>query len=45
MESLLADCTEFEITAVYDFGYDINAPIEIRPDTEDVIYILKKRAT
>lgn len=43
MESLLADITEFEVTAVYDFGYDIEKPIDIGPDTEDVIYILKKR--
>ena len=43
MEALLARIAEFEITAVYDFGYDISQPIEIGPHTEDVIYILKKQ--
>lgn len=44
MGKLLAGSSEFEITAVYDFGYDIDEPIEIGPNTEDVIYILKKTA-
>ena len=44
MAKLLSGIAEFEITAVYDFGYDTNQPIEIGPYTEDVIYILRKRA-
>jgi len=44
MDTLLRETAEFEITAVYDFGYDIGQPVNIGPDTEDVIYILKKRA-
>ncbi|MCG8448938.1 MAG: class I SAM-dependent methyltransferase [Pirellulales bacterium] len=44
MDTLLAGIAEFEINAIYDFGYDVNQPIEIGPETEDVIYILKKRA-
>ena len=44
MDTLLAGIAEFEINAIYDFGYDVNQPIEIGPETEDVIYMLKKRA-
>lgn len=43
MKSLLAEIDEFEVTAVYDFGYDVNNPIEIDAQTEDVVYVLKKR--
>jgi len=43
MQALLAGIAEFEINAVYDFGYDIKNPIKIDTKTEDVIYVLKKR--
>ena len=43
MEKLLSGIAGFEISAVYDFAYDADHPIEIGPNTEDVIYILKKR--
>ena len=43
MRSLLEGIAEFEVTAVYDFGYDINNPIEIDAMTEDVVYVLRKR--
>jgi len=33
----------FELEATYDFAYDINAPIRIMSDTEDVVLVLKKR--
>jgi len=44
MESLLGKVNEFEITSVYDFGYDIDQPLDIGPDSEDVVYVLKKLA-
>ena len=44
MSALLAGIAEFEVTAVYDFGYDVENPIEIDARTEDVVYVLKKRA-
>ena len=44
MKSLLASVPEFEITQVYDFGYDIEAPIKIGPTTEDVVYVLRKKS-
>ncbi len=40
--ALLDSVPEFDLTAVYDFGYDIDQPIEIGPATEDIVYILKK---
>jgi len=43
LEKLLKTVPEFELTAVYDFGYDVEQPIEIGPATEDVVYVLRKR--
>jgi SAM-dependent methyltransferase len=42
MADLLRHVGEFETLATYDFGYDLDAPIEITPRTEDVIYVLRK---
>jgi SAM-dependent methyltransferase len=44
MARLLARVSEFEVIATYDFCYDIDAPIEIGPETEDVVYVLRKRS-
>jgi SAM-dependent methyltransferase len=43
MERLLGQVREFEITSVHDFGYDASCPIEITPQTEDVVYILRRK--
>ena len=43
LKDLLASVSEFEVTQVYDFGYDIDSPIKVGPGTEDVVYILKKK--
>ena len=43
MSRLLGSIDGFEVTAVYDFSYDIRRPIEIGPETEDVVYVLRKR--
>ena len=43
MAALIGEADEFEITATYDFSYDVNLPIEIDGRTEDVVYVLKKR--
>jgi len=42
MERLLTGINDFDVTAVYDFGYDIDLPIDVGPETEDVVYILTK---
>jgi SAM-dependent methyltransferase len=40
---LLARVDEFEVAATHDFRYDIQRPIKIRSDTEDVVYVLRRR--
>lgn len=42
MEKLLASVPEWECVETYDFAYDIAEPVEIGPETEDVIYILRR---
>ncbi len=43
MQALLKKVPELELVETYDFAYDINDPIPIQPDTEDVLFVLKKR--
>jgi SAM-dependent methyltransferase len=43
MEQLIAGVPSLEIAETYDFAYDLQEPIEIDSDTEDVIYVLKKK--
>lgn len=43
MRALLSRVPEFEVVETYDFVYDIKRPIEIRPETEDVVFILRRR--
>ena len=40
---LLKSVPELEVVATYDFSYDVTEPIEIEPDTEDVVFVLRKR--
>lgn len=42
MQALLEGIADFEVTAVYDFSYNVDRPIEIGPETEDVVYVLRK---
>lgn len=42
MKKLLASLPELEVAAIYDFGYDVGKPIEIGPETEDVVFVLRK---
>lgn len=39
---LLGGIPEFEIKATYDFGYNMECPIEVDQKSEDVVYILKR---
>lgn len=43
MQQLLANVRQFELVATYDFAYEIDHPISIGPDTEDVLFVLRKR--
>ncbi len=44
MSRLMARVPALEVVETYDFCYDIDDPIEIGPETEDVVYVLRKRA-
>ena len=43
MASLLKKVPAFECVGVYDFAYDLDQPVTVGPDTEDVVYVLKKK--
>ncbi len=44
MADLLRSIGTFDVTECYDFSYDISNPLEVGPASEDVVYVLKKRA-
>ncbi len=41
-KSLLKKVGAFEVAAVYDFSYDIDAPHKITAESEDVVFVLRK---
>lgn len=43
MNALLRKVPEFEIVALHDFCYDIRRQIEITAETEDVVYVLRRK--
>jgi hypothetical protein len=43
MRRLLAGVPELETVETYDFVYDIHDPITIAPETEDVVFVLRKK--
>lgn len=43
IERLFRKVPQFEPVATYDFGYDILNPITVGPETQDVVYILRRR--
>ncbi len=45
MNELLSGVPEFEVVETHDFAYLIDDPITIDERTEDVIFVLRKRAT
>lgn len=42
-DRLLASVAELEACAAYDFAYDLKRPINVRPETEDVVLVLQRR--
>lgn len=44
MAALLATVPELQPVATYDFTYDIEQPVTVGPETEDVVYVLRKTA-
>ncbi|WP_442483963.1 class I SAM-dependent methyltransferase [Aeoliella sp. SH292] len=43
MADLMSTVPSLEVVETYDFAYDIDNPITIQPETEDVVYVLKKK--
>ncbi len=43
MNSLIKKVPEWELIETFDFHYDIEDPIKIDADTEDVVYIFRKK--
>ncbi|MEX1096881.1 MAG: class I SAM-dependent methyltransferase [Planctomycetales bacterium] len=43
MRALLRRVPEFELAETFDFAYDLDAPIQIGAETEDVLFVLRKR--
>ncbi len=43
MNALLAKAPEWDVVATYDFAYNLDEPIEVDRDTEDVVYVLRKK--
>jgi SAM-dependent methyltransferase len=42
-QKLLAEVPKLELVETYDFAYNIDCPVKITDQTEDAIYILRKR--
>jgi SAM-dependent methyltransferase len=40
MRALIQRVGGLQIVATYDFAYDLSAPIQVGPETEDVVYVL-----
>jgi SAM-dependent methyltransferase len=43
MQNLFSKVPELEIVETYDFAYDIDDPVTIGPQTEDVVFVLQKK--
>ena len=43
VRSMVRSAGVWDIVETYDFGYDIDAPIEVDAATEDVVYVLRKK--
>jgi len=40
---LLVRTPELEVVETYDFGYEMDHPIRVTSETEDVVFVLRKR--
>ena len=41
-QSLVQRAENFEVLQTFDFAYLVDAPIEVGPATEDVVFVLRK---
>ena len=42
MEELLREVPPLRAVATFDFAYEVETPIEVTGETEDVVYVLRK---
>ena len=42
MNGLIAKAGQVQVAETYDFAYDIDNPVSVGPETEDVVYVLRK---
>jgi hypothetical protein len=42
-QELLGEVPELVIQQTYDFGYDLQNPVAVHAETQDVVYVLQKR--
>ena len=40
---LLRRIVRFELVETYDFAYDMGRPIRVDGETEDIVYVLRKK--
>jgi hypothetical protein len=40
---LLKSVPQLKVVETYDFNYNINAPIKVTPQTQDVVFVLRKK--
>jgi hypothetical protein len=43
MQKLIDRTKGLELLETFDFGYDINEPITVDKQTEDVVYVMRKK--
>ena len=43
MDDLFTKAPDLERVATYDFAYDVTSPIEVTAETEDVVFVMRKR--
>lgn len=43
-QKLIQAVSSWELVELYDFGYDVDAPIQLGPTTEDVVAILRRKS-
>ncbi len=43
LQRLFRKVREFDAVAIYDFTYDLFDPISVGPETQDVVYVLRRR--
>ena len=43
MDALLKRVGRFEVVETFDFSYDIDHPLPVTRDSEDTVYVLRRR--